>query len=180
MKGNCHTPYLRQEVIEKQISEKLKNIQLSQQNKETVYKGLKEALKDKISYHNQSVKALEESIAVIQNRLDKAYLDKVDGNITDDFWRYNTDKWQKDKEDLTLKLLAHQKTDNSYLQNAEMIMELAEKAYDLFLRQDSRERRKLVNLLYSNSSFDGKSLQFTLRKPFDTILECSKDGKWGG
>jgi hypothetical protein len=142
------------------------------ENKETVHKGLKEALKEKISYHNQSVKTLEERVAVIQNRLDKAYLDKVDGNITDDFWRYNTDKWLKEKEDLTRKLL----TDTSYLQNADIVMELAEKAYDLFLRQDSRERRKLVNLIYSNSTFDGKSLQFTPRKPFDTLLECQKDG----
>lgn len=180
-KGNCHTPYLRQEVIDTHIGEILKNIVVSGDNKEIIFKGLKTALKDKIDFHNNSVKALEENIAVIQKRLDSAYMDKLDGNITDDFWRYNNDKWLDEKEKLTIKLLAHQRTDSDYLLKAEMVMELAGKAYDLFLRyDDSRDRRKLVNLLFSNSSFDGKTLHFTLRKPFDTILECAKDGKWGG
>jgi hypothetical protein len=35
-------------------------------------------------------------------------------------------------------------------------------------------------LLVSNSIFDGKKVVFSLRKPFDTILECKKLGNWGG
>ena len=158
----------------------MKNIRLSPQDKENTFNGLKDALKDKIAFHNEAVKALEERIAVIQKRLDTAYLDKIDGKITEDFWRYQTDKWMKEKEDLALKLLAHQKTDTHYLKNAEIVMELAEKAYDLFMKQDSGEKRKLINLVFSKSSFNGKTLHFTLRKPFDTILECQKNGKWGG
>ena len=33
--------------------------------------------------------------------------------------------------------------------------------------------------LLSNSSFDGKTLEFNLRSPFDTVMECKKSANWG-
>jgi hypothetical protein len=69
--------------------------------------------------------------------------------------------------------------DAHYLTSARIVLELSNKAYDLFMRQDSSEKRKLVNILLSNSSFDGKVLEFTLRKPFDTVMECKKSTNWG-
>jgi hypothetical protein len=77
-------------------------------------------------------------------------------------------------------LLAHQKSDTHYLTSARIVLELSNKAYDLFLKQDSSEKRKLVNILLSNSSFDGKTLEFNLRSPFDTVMECKKRANWGG
>ena len=55
-KGNCHTPYLRQEAIDAKIGEFLKRIQLSPQEVENVYTGMQESLRQKIEYHNDAVK----------------------------------------------------------------------------------------------------------------------------
>jgi site-specific DNA recombinase len=178
-KGNCHTPYLRQEVIETQIGELLKSIKLSSQESENVYQGMKESLKDKMEYHNEAIKALEQKIAILQKRIDAAYIDKIDGRIPETFWKDQSDKWLKEKIDAASKLLAHQKSDAHYLTSARIVLELSNKAYDLFLKQDSAEKRKLVNILLSNLSFDGKVLEFTLRKPFDTVMECKKSANWG-
>jgi site-specific DNA recombinase len=178
-KGNCHTPYLRQEVIETQFGELLKSIKLSPQETENVYQGMKESLKDKMEYHNEAIKTLEQKIAILQKRIDAAYIDKIDGQIPEAFWRDQTDRWLKEKEDAAFRLLAHQKSDTHYLASARIVLELSNKAYDLFMKQDSAEKRKLVNILLLNSSFDGKVLEFTLRKPFDTVMECKKSANWG-
>jgi hypothetical protein len=69
--------------------------------------------------------------------------------------------------------------DTHYLKSARIVLELSNKAYDLFLKQDSSEKRKLVNILLSNSSFDGTTLEFNLRSPFDTVMECKKSANWG-
>jgi site-specific DNA recombinase len=179
-KGNCHTPYLRQEVIEEQIGELLKGIRLSPQETENVYQAMKESLNDKMEYHNDAIKALEQKIAILQKRIDAAYIDKIDGRISETFWKDQSDKWLREKEDAASRLLAHQRSDTHYIKSATIVLELTNKAYDLFMKQDSTEKRKLVNILLSNSSFDGTTLEFNLRKPFDTVVECKKSANWGG
>jgi len=170
----------RQEVIEEQIGELLKGIRLSHQETENVYQAMKESLNDKMEYHNDAIKALEQKIAILQKRIDAAYIDKIDGRISEAFWKDHSDKWLREKEDAASRLLAHEKSDTHYIKSAKIILELTNKAYDLFMKQDSTEKRKLVNILLSNSSFDGTTLEFNLRKPFDTMVECKKSANWGG
>jgi hypothetical protein len=145
-----------------------------------VYRGMQESLRHKIEYHDGAVKSLEQKIAILQKRIDAAYIDKIDGRIPETFWREQTDKWIRDKQETTSKLLAHQTSDGHYLTSARIVLELANKAYDLFMKQDSTEKRKLVNILFLNSSYDGVTLEFTLRSPFDTVVECKKSANWGG
>ena len=95
-------------------------------------------------------------------------------------WREQTDKWIRDKQEATSKLLAHQTSDGHYLTSARIVLGLANKAYDLFMKQDFSEKRKLVNILFLNSSYNGVTLEFTLRSPFDIVMESKKVSNWGG
>jgi len=45
---------------------------LSPQETENVYQGMKESLNDKMEYHDEAVKALEQKIAILQKRIDAA------------------------------------------------------------------------------------------------------------
>lgn len=135
--------------------------------------------KRSINYHNEAVRSLEQEIAILQKRIDAAYVDKIDGRIPEAFWKDQSDRWLKEKIDAASKLLIHQKSDAHYLKSARIVLELLNKAYDLFMKQDSSEKRKLVNILFSNSSFDGKTLEFNLKSPFDSVMECKKSANWG-
>ena len=116
----------------------------------------------------------------MQKRIDAAYVDKIDGRIPEAFWKDQSDRWLKEKIDAASKLLIHQKSDAHYLKSARIVLELSNKAYDLSMKQDLSEKRKLVNILLSNSSFDGKPLEFNLRSPFDNVMEYKKSANWGG
>ena len=177
-KGNCNQPYLKQEAIEAEFENLLSNIQITAIDQETILKGLRESYKDKVEYHNSCVKQLEKQVKVLQDRIDQAYLDKLDKRISEDFWQSQTAKWLKEKEDLTVKLLAHQKADTNYLENANLIIELARKAVYLFKKQDAEQKRKLVNLIVSNSTYKGEKLDITLRAPFDVIMKSKESGNW--
>ncbi|MCP3660440.1 MAG: hypothetical protein GY830_09105 [Bacteroidetes bacterium] len=58
-------------------------------------------------------------------------------------------------------------------------MKLASKAKYLFKQQNAEEKKKLLKLLVSNSTYNGKNLLFSMQKPFDSIIECKKVGNWG-
>ena len=93
-------------------------------------------------------------------------------------WHSNSTKWLAEKEELTLKILAHQKADSSYLKNSDLIIELAQKASILFKKQDVDQKRKLLNLIVSNSIYKDGKLDVTLKNPFGVILKNVKLGNW--
>ena len=58
------------------------------------------------------------------------------------------------------------------------ILELANKAYSLYVKQTPDEKAKLLRLVVSNCSVDAVSLYPTYRKPFDLIFERAKNEEW--
>ena len=54
--------------------------------------------------------------------------------------------------------------------DAVRILELANKAYSLYLRQTPAERAKLLRIVLSNCSLDAASVYPAYRKPFDLVL----------
>lgn len=57
---------------------------------------------------------------------------------------------------------------------ARTILLLAQNAVELFESSDIEEKQAIVKLISYNSLLDGKNLEFTMRKPFDSVLELSK------
>ncbi len=68
----------------------------------------------------------------------------------------------------------HNAADRAYLQQGVQILELANRAYDLYMKQPHEERARLLQFLLLNSTLKDGSLCITYRKPFDIIIE------WGG
>ena len=60
----------------------------------------------------------------------------------------------------------HLQASNVYYDAGVKLLRLAQNAYTLWLTQPHTEKRKLLNLLESNCTFDGVSLTASYRKPF--------------
>src|SRR5258705_5644545 len=58
------------------------------------------------------------------------------------------------------------------------LFELANKAYSLYVSQNSIEKAKLLKMLFSNCSVDAVSVTPTYRKSFDMIFERAQFEKW--
>ena len=58
------------------------------------------------------------------------------------------------------------------------ILELANKAYFLYLRQAPAEKAKLLRIVLSNCALDAVSVYPTYRKLFDLIFQAGKTGEW--
>jgi hypothetical protein len=60
------------------------------------------------------------------------------------------------------------------------LIELIAQAPQIFERADPEQRRELVGLLTSNRVLKGRTLEFALRKPFDTLVSAanSENNGW--
>ncbi len=177
-KGNCKQNYLRQELIENTFQDLLNDIQVSDEIQEKILQGLRESHKEKIEYHNNLVLQLEKHIKVLQNRIDQAYLDKLDNKIGEEFWQQHTKEWIEEKEQLTVKLLATQRADSHYLENANLILELSKKAAGLFKNQNTKQKRRLIDLLVLNCSYKDEKFDVEMKPVFNEIMNTVKTGNW--
>lgn len=80
--------------------------------------------------------------------------------------------------DINLQLEDHQKADESFIVNSTYILELVNRAPELFESSKEEQKRQLLNFLLSNLKLEGEKLLFDLKQPFDVMLECSKSQKW--
>ncbi len=177
-KGKCAQIYIKQEALDVEFERVLESIHIPEEGHRLIMKGLKENLSEKIEYHNTCVKQIESQIALLQGRIDRAYTDKVDGKICEEFWQQNTDKWLAEKEELTTKLLSLQKTDTYFMENINLILELSKQAAELFKTQNAEEKRRLIKLITSNCILKDGKIVLELAEPYNEIMKTKESGKW--
>lgn len=71
-----------------------------------------------------------------------------------------------------------QEADDNYYITAQYLVELANKAYDIFKSSEVEERRQLIKLTLSNLTLEGKNVRYDLLKPFDTIAKYADRQSW--
>ena len=177
-KGKCPQPYLKQEVVEGEFERLLDGLRITDETHGMIMQGLKESFKDKVEYHNNCMDQVEKQIKTLQYRIDQAYEDMLDRKISEDFWRERNGKWLEEKEQLVVKLLASHKADTNYLENANLILELAKTASGLFKVQNAEQKQRLVRLVTSNCTCNNGKLNLELKPIFNKIMETVKTGKW--
>lgn len=169
--GNCKRSYIRQEVIENAFAGILEQIHISESDIIRVKDAVKELLQLTDKYDENKIDTLNGTIKRLKNRLNKLYIDKIDGVIDEDFYIENKKTWQTELDDAQISLNAILKNNKYFIEDVSRVFELCKNASTLYLNGNDEEKRKLVNLLCSNFSWDGENLHITLKSAFGEILK---------
>jgi len=111
--------------------------------------------------------------------LERAYVDRLDGKITGEFWEAKSVEWQEEERGLLASLRELEQAENpERALDRVRILELANKAHSLHVTQTPQEKAKLLRMVLSNCMVDAVSVYPTYRKPFDMIFERAKTGDW--
>lgn len=71
-----------------------------------------------------------------------------------------------------------QEAEDNYYITAKYLLELASRAYELFISSEVTERRQLIKLVLQNLRVEGKTVRYEALKPFDAILNCTDRQLW--
>jgi hypothetical protein len=141
-------------------------------------KTLRMSFEAKVEYHSHNINALRKEYDRLQKRLDAMYEDKLDGRITTDEYDKLAKKYKQKQEDLNLQLEDHTEADKNYFLASSVVLALAKNAYFIFKSSEPKEKRQLLSLILQNCQLSGKKLKFSLKQPYDKILQCSKSQDW--
>ena len=99
---------------------------------------------------------------------------RITNNKYDTYSQSNRDKIAE----LDARLAVLQEAEDNYYITATYLLELANRAYDLFKSSEVEERRQLLKLVLQNLRVEGKEVRYDLIKPFDTILVYADSKSW--
>jgi site-specific DNA recombinase len=177
-RGKCDLPYFREEELADRLGGILKNIYIP----DNVLAQLEKALvTDKAAQErtqSQQGERLQQRLGSVRNRLDKAYIDKLEGKISEEFWSRKAAEWQAEEQQIQIAIEAVKQAEPDRVLDSVRILELANKAYFLYLKQTPAEKAKLLRMVLSNCSLDAVSIYPTYRKPFDLIFMRAKNEEW--
>jgi site-specific DNA recombinase len=177
-RGKCDLPYFREEMLGDRLGQILKDIHIP----DSILAQLQESLLNNENrdeeIRRQQSERFSQRLAQVHRRMDLAYQDKLDGKISEDFWERKSTEWQAEESNIRSSLLELGQARPGRLLDASRILELANKAYFLYVRQDHEERAKLLKIVLSNCAIDAVSVYPTYRKPFELIFQRVKTEEW--
>ncbi len=168
-KGKCNEKFVREEELAKQFGEALNAIKLDNDVLLWVLKALRESHTDEKKHHDEMIATLQKQYQKLQERIDAMYIDKLDGKVSQDFFDRKSDEWRAEQSDILRKIEKHQNANKSYINEGANLLELAQKAVVLYEKQEMREKRRLLDFVFSNSVWKNGALIPTYRKPFDML-----------
>jgi site-specific DNA recombinase len=177
-KGRCGNTYIREEELSQQFEEVVRKIQIPGEVADAIAETLRTSQADKERFHRTAVMQLQQRYLSVQNKLDRAYDDRLSGHITDELWTRKSVEWQRELEEIRRETSRHEKASSDYSVTGSKILELAKNAHSLFIQQDPTQQARLLKILLSNCSFDRGSLSPTYTKPFDLFVVGNKNGDW--
>ena len=178
-RGKCDLPRFREEELAQRLGEPLKGLQMPEEIVSRIVTAIRKDQQQSVSKTKTERSRLEARLATIHKHMDDAYTDKLNGKITEDFWERRSNDWRIEEQQVKMAIegLESAETGDRAL-DAQRILELANKAYLLYVSEDSTEKAKLLKKLFWNCSVDAVSVMPTYRKPFDMIFERVKSGRW--
>jgi hypothetical protein len=93
---------------------------------------------------------------------------------------YGADQTLTEQQQIKLAMDASAQPQADRVLTAQRTLELANKAYFLYLTQKPAEQAELLRKVLLNCSIDAVSVTATYRKPFDMIFERAKKKEWSG
>ena len=180
-RGKCDTPRFTESEISEKLGELLKAIYIPDEVLERIQNAL--ASHQERSHKNVEAQRtrLEQRLANVRVKMDRAYDDKLSGVIDEDFWNQKMNDWRNEEQQIQMALDGLKQSSNGdRLLDAKRVLELANKAHFLYVTQNSAEQARLLKLVLLNCGIDELSVYPTYRKPFDLIFQRVKNQEWSG
>ena len=170
--------YLKAETVDSLVENFLKSISLKEENMKMILTQCKNVLNRQFEYDKTASENINKQIQILKKRLNTLYIDKLDGNITQEFYKENQNEFQKEIDELEMNLKQNSFENDLTMEKVSLCIELCRNAYNKYFELDNEKKRLILNLFVSNFSYDGEKLSIHLKSTVKTLLDSAFSEKW--
>ncbi|MBK6766748.1 MAG: recombinase family protein [bacterium] len=173
--NSCKSDWLKEEEAAVQFGKILNAARIPDELMPAIVQVLREGHADEKQHHDEAVKALQSRHRQLQSRLDAMYEDKLDGAVTAEYFERKAKEWRAEQASILRKIEKHQNANTNYADLGIRLLELAQRASELYGEQTNSEKRRLIECVVSNSFYKDGVITPVYRKPFDIIALRNAD-----
>lgn len=161
--------YTQETTLLEQVKPIFESLVLNDDQINQIVNYLRENHEYKAKYHKEQLVDLNKKYEEIQNKKDRLLDLLIDSRITQSEYDKKLESFNDTQQSINFDREDHTQADFKYHITAKQTLELARRAGELFECANHVEKNDLLKLVLSNATFDGRKLDFSIRKPFDTI-----------
>jgi hypothetical protein len=171
--ASCRRRYVREEVLKKQFTELLGRLRFDDEVLEWVRESLQASHADERREHEEVIRRLQGEHKRLGDRINAMYLDKLDGRVDSVFFDNMSARWREEQNRCLREIARHESAEQFYMDEGIQILELARSAQKLFERQQPREKRRLLNFVLSNCTWEDGEVVAIFQQPFDLLAQTT-------
>ncbi|KKW01942.1 MAG: hypothetical protein A2758_01210 [Candidatus Zambryskibacteria bacterium RIFCSPHIGHO2_01_FULL_49_18] len=173
-KGICKREYVPEKTLLKPVQSVFEAFEaMPKEVEERLLSELRTSNEGEVEYHKKELVRIRAEYDRVQARLD-SYMDLLaDKSITKDDYDKKLQELKDKQYRLNIEADEHTKADHDYKLTISQVFSLSRRMGEIFKSSEPHEKRAFLNYLLQNPTVSGKKLDFTLRKPYNTILEVA-------
>jgi hypothetical protein len=171
--ASCRRKHVREEALEAQFTELLTRLRFDDEVLEWVREALHASHADERREHEEAIRRHQAEYKRLDERIHAMYVDKLDGLVDAAFFERMSNQWREEQNRCQREIERLQAADRSYMDEGVQLLELARNAQRLFAKQEPREKRRLLNFLLSNCTWEDGEVVATFHQPFDLLAETA-------
>ena len=129
-------------------------------------------------FHRDAITRLRHEYDRVRGRLAVLLDLRLDKSITGDEYDRKARVLKGQQTEITLRIEQHQKGEGDYRTTLETLISLASRAAELFERSKTEQKHEFLAFVFSNLHLRGKTLEFSLRSPFDLMVNRDDHASW--
>lgn len=165
------------EVLEK-IEQVFKSMVIPKDMLESVRKHLQNLHDEEKDFYKSRIDDLNRRLALAHTKYDRLVDMNLEGSITGDIFAKKDREIKEEIANLKTDIAMNDIADEKFKTLVITVMEFATEAHELFLYANVSEKRSLIDFVFSDITLTGKTLEYTLRKPFDLMVDLASCSAW--
>jgi len=153
---------------------------LSEETADKIIKDLQKLNETNLNLSQDLIDKLRKDKDILRNRKSRLYDEYFDDSITKEIYEAKLKQYDSELQIIEDKLLRVDEVDKDFYITTEYILKLAQHSSELFRRSEYEERRLLTNTVLLNATWDGLSLCYDYKEPFNLLVEMNESTVWGG
>lgn len=172
-KQKCPEKYVRQGALVEAFSEQLARLHLDDQVFALIERALRESHTDRSRERVETMTRLRAEADRLQQRLDKLYVDHLDGRISGEMHDRMASTWREERERCLRHLEGLHSTEDLIVDDGIALLELGRNAHKMFNKQSPGTQNALLKLLVSNTVWAEGRLRVEFNEPFGMLGKMS-------
>jgi site-specific DNA recombinase len=174
-KGLCDKRvYLSEKTLLQPVYELLGQLEIIDEGtQEYLVQELRKSTEAEVTFHKTQITRIRIELDRYTQKNDGLLDALIDKSITKDVYDKKHQEYQDKVQLLSLEAEEYEKGNFDYQNTVATVLSVARRAREIFESSEPHEKRAFLNYLLQNPSVQDKKLTFTVRSPFNLVLELS-------